>query len=142
MLRPEKCHSTGRGVLIPFHLAHSPPCDAHPVGDALQGPFILKHEKQVDSLPSNSRIAVGVAVSASPVGADGKVYCAAEEGDIFVIRAGPVFEVLARNRMGEPCMATPAMVPGRMFIRTVNSLFAVGKQKCVEHGRLSYDERA
>ena len=73
------------------------------------------------------RIMTGIAVSASPVAADGKVYCTAEEGDIFVIRAGPSFEILSRNHMGEPCMATPAMVKGRMYIRTMTSLVAIGR---------------
>jgi len=73
------------------------------------------------------RITPGVAVSSSPVAADGRVYCATEEGDVFVIRAGSTFEILSRNRMGEPCMATPALVKRLMIIRTVNSLIAIGR---------------
>ena len=47
--------------------------------------------------------------SASPVAADGKIYLASEDGDVFVVRAGPKYELLATNSMGEALMATPAI---------------------------------
>jgi len=71
------------------------------------------------------RLAAGIAVSASPVAADGKVYCATEEGDVLVIRPGPKLQVVATNRMGEPCMATPAIAGGMLYFRTTASLIAV-----------------
>jgi outer membrane protein assembly factor BamB len=66
------------------------------------------------------------AFSASPVAGDGKVYCTGEEGDVVVVRAGPTFEVLARNRMGESCMATPAISRGTLIFRTRSHLVAIG----------------
>ena len=65
--------------------------------------------------------------SASGVAADGKLYFASEEGDIFVVKAGPEFEVLATNPMKDSCMATPALSGGRLFIRTQHYLVAVAR---------------
>jgi outer membrane protein assembly factor BamB len=72
------------------------------------------------------RIGAGGAFSASPIAADGKLFVASEEGDVYVIRAGTEYELLHTNPMGEVCMATPAVSKGRMFIRTQHHLFAVG----------------
>ena len=64
--------------------------------------------------------------SASPVVADGKVYFASEDGDVFVVRAGKTFELLARNAMGEMCMATPAISGDLLLVRTRSTLYAIG----------------
>ncbi len=69
----------------------------------------------------------GSGFSASPVAADGKLYLASEDGEMFVVRAGPEFAILATNVMGEPLMATPALAGGTMFIRGEHHLFAVGR---------------
>jgi outer membrane protein assembly factor BamB len=66
------------------------------------------------------------AFSASPVAGDGKVYCTGEEGDVVVVRAGSAFEVLARNQMGESCMATPAISKGTLYFRARSHLVAIG----------------
>ncbi|HYK88591.1 MAG TPA: PQQ-binding-like beta-propeller repeat protein [Acidobacteriota bacterium] len=65
------------------------------------------------------------AFTASPVAGDGKIYFSSEEGDIYVIKAGPTFEVLARNSMGEVCMASPAISEGTIYFRTQSQLVAV-----------------
>lgn len=64
--------------------------------------------------------------SASPVAGDGKVYCTSEGGDVVVVRAGRTFEVLARNPMGESCMATPAISRGSLVFRSRSHLVAIG----------------
>jgi outer membrane protein assembly factor BamB len=63
--------------------------------------------------------------SASLVAADGKIYCPTEEGAVYVIRPGEKLEVMAKNQMGEPCLATPAISQGVMYFRTSGSLIAV-----------------
>lgn len=70
-----------------------------------------------------------VAFTASPVAADGKLYFASEEGDVYVVKAGPKFELLATNPMGEVLMATPAIVDGMILIRSRSHLFAVREAK-------------
>lgn len=64
--------------------------------------------------------------TASAVAGDGKLYFTSEEGDIFVVKAGPTFQTIATNPMGEICMATPALSEGVLFFRTQGHLVAVG----------------
>ena len=68
----------------------------------------------------------GSGFSASPVAADGKIYLSSEDGDIFVVRSGPTFALLAKNAMGEPLMSTPALAGGMMIVRGERQLFAIG----------------
>jgi outer membrane protein assembly factor BamB len=64
--------------------------------------------------------------TASPVGADGKIYLVSETGDTIVLQAGPAPKVLARNSVGERTVATPAVSGGQIFIRSDDSIIAVG----------------
>ena len=64
--------------------------------------------------------------SASPVAADGRLYLASEDGDVFVVRAGRSYELLATNRMGEVTMATPAVSGGMLIVRTQTQLVGIG----------------
>ena len=68
----------------------------------------------------------GAAFSASPVASDGKIYFTAEQGDVYVVQAGPEFKLLGVNEMGEICMATPAISQGALFFRTRHHLMAIG----------------
>jgi outer membrane protein assembly factor BamB len=63
--------------------------------------------------------------SASPVAADGKLYLASEDGEVFVVRAGPKFELLATNSMGEALMSTPAISDGMIIIRSQTHVFGI-----------------
>ena len=60
--------------------------------------------------------------------ADGKIYVASEEGDVYVIKAGPKFELLAKNSLGEVCMATPAISEGTLYFRTQSQLVAISNR--------------
>jgi outer membrane protein assembly factor BamB len=66
--------------------------------------------------------------TASAVAANEKIYFTSEEGSVYVIKAGPVFELLAENTLGETAMATPAISEGVLFFRTRGHLVAVGSQ--------------
>lgn len=66
--------------------------------------------------------------TASPVAADGKLYHANEDGDVFVIQIGPEYKELAVNPMGEICMATPAISEGVLFFRTRGHLVAISEK--------------
>ena len=68
----------------------------------------------------------GGAFTASPVASEGKIYLASEDGDVFVVKAGPKYELLAKNPVGEVMMATPAISDGMVIVRTVSHLFAFG----------------
>ncbi len=66
--------------------------------------------------------------SASPVAADGKLYLSSEDGDVFVVRAGPKFELLATNPVGEPLMSTPAITDGMLILRAHKHVYAVAER--------------
>jgi len=65
------------------------------------------------------------AFTASPWAYGGKIFCLSEDGDTFVIRAGPAFELLGKNSLGELCMATPAIVRDGLIIRTESHVFRI-----------------
>jgi outer membrane protein assembly factor BamB len=65
--------------------------------------------------------------SASPVAADGKLYLASEDGDVLVVKTGKQYELLAKNVMGQPLMATPAISQGMLILRGENTIYAVGE---------------
>jgi hypothetical protein len=67
--------------------------------------------------------------TASAVAADGRIYFTNEEGDVEVIKAGPVFESLATNCLGDPCLATPAICAGLFIVRTQHFVFGIGKSQ-------------
>ncbi|MCP4200665.1 MAG: PQQ-like beta-propeller repeat protein [bacterium] len=73
------------------------------------------------------RITGNTGFTASLVAGDGKVYLTAETGEVYVVRAGREYRLLATNEMGEVCMATPAISDGILFFRTRNHLVAVGR---------------
>jgi outer membrane protein assembly factor BamB len=70
--------------------------------------------------------------SASPVLANGKVYCCNQSGKTFVLAAGKSFTVEAENRLGEGkdamFMASPAVAGSDLILRTKTHLYAVGKK--------------
>jgi outer membrane protein assembly factor BamB len=65
----------------------------------------------------------------SPVWADGKLYCITTDGDVLVIRAGEIYELLATNSLGEKSHATPAIAGGIMYLRTYSHLISIGPKK-------------
>lgn len=67
--------------------------------------------------------------TASPIAADGKLYLASEDGDVFVVKTGRQYELLSRNVMGQPLMATPAISQGMLIVRGENTIYAVGERK-------------
>jgi outer membrane protein assembly factor BamB len=64
--------------------------------------------------------------SASPVSAGGLLYFPDDDGTTWVLKAGPKFEVVAKNPLGEECYASPAVAHGELFLRTVGHLYCVG----------------
>jgi outer membrane protein assembly factor BamB len=71
----------------------------------------------------------GVSYTASPVAADSRLYFASEQGAVRVVRAGPKFELLAVNEVGDVCMATPAISGGTLLVRGQHFLFALGRKQ-------------
>ena len=59
--------------------------------------------------------------------ADGVLYLPSEDGDIFAVKAGPEFELLSRNTLGELLMSTPALSDGVMYVRAHHHVYAIGR---------------
>ncbi len=73
------------------------------------------------------RVPVPASFMGSPIAAEGTILMTSEDGDTFVIRAGPKHEVLATNSVGEPVYTTPAISNGRIYIRGERHLFAIAE---------------
>ena len=86
---------------------------------------LVAHDVRTGTLVYQQRVGGGGSFSASPVAADGKLYLSSEDGDIFVVRAGPKYELLATNHLGEVVMATPAISDGTIIIRGLKDVFAI-----------------
>lgn len=65
--------------------------------------------------------------SSSLVAAADRVYFLDDAGVTHVLKAGPQFEVLATNRLGEEAYSSPALSDGQIFIRGKDHLFCIGK---------------
>lgn len=62
----------------------------------------------------------------SPVGANGNLYLASEEGDVIVVKMGEKFDVVATNTLAdESFIATPAIMNGEIYLRGTNTLYAI-----------------
>lgn len=64
----------------------------------------------------------------SPVLADGKIYVTNEDGVTVVWLAGPTFQLIAENDLGEYSLSSLAISDGQIFVRTENFLYAIGER--------------
>ena len=69
----------------------------------------------------------GATFSASPVAADGKLFLASEDGDVYVVKLGTQYELLAVNPMAEICMATPAIADN--LKRITDGAFVIDQER-------------
>lgn len=65
----------------------------------------------------------------SPIYANGNIYLTARDGVVNVIKAGPEFEIVATNRIGETIAASPVIQDGTLYLRSYDALYAIGQQK-------------
>jgi outer membrane protein assembly factor BamB len=73
------------------------------------------------------RVPIPATFTASPVAFDGKILLTSEDGDTFVIKAGPLHQVLGSNSIGEPVYASPAISDGMIFIRGEKNLYCIAR---------------
>lgn len=98
--------------------------------------YVLLNQGRLDCYDLNSgkemyreRIPhAGGGFSGSPVASDGKIFLPGEDGQIFTVKAGPEFKLMATNHMGERLMATPALSNGLMIVRAEKHLFAISRE--------------
>jgi outer membrane protein assembly factor BamB len=73
------------------------------------------------------RVPIPATFTASPVAFDGKILLTSEDGDTFIIKAGPKHEVIATNSIAEPVFASPAISDGMIFLRGEKNLYCIGQ---------------
>jgi outer membrane protein assembly factor BamB len=88
---------------------------------------LTAYDPQTGKRAFRGRVGSGGAFSASPVGADGKLYIASEDGEVYVISATPDLKQIAKNDMKEVIMATPAISDGLIVVRTMGHLYGIGQ---------------
>jgi outer membrane protein assembly factor BamB len=64
-------------------------------------------------------------IFASPVGADGRIYFAAQQGKSFVVKHGTEFEILAENSLDDNFIASPVILGKQLFLRGYKSLYCI-----------------
>lgn len=74
------------------------------------------------------RVPVPATFSASPVAFEGKILISSEDGDTFVLKAGPTHEILRTNSIREPIYASLAISRNQIFIRSERSLFCISNR--------------
>ncbi|MCI0391287.1 MAG: hypothetical protein MOB07_21305 [Acidobacteria bacterium] len=73
------------------------------------------------------RVPKAATFSASPVAYEDNILLTSEDGDTFVLKAGPKHEVRGINSLDEPVYASPAIAGGAIFIRTASHLYCITK---------------
>lgn len=74
------------------------------------------------------RVPVPATFTSSPVAFDDKLLLTSEDGETFVIKAGPTYEVIRTNSLGEPVYASIAIGAGKLFIRGAKHLYCIGNK--------------
>jgi outer membrane protein assembly factor BamB len=92
----------------------------------LNGGIVFSRLAKTGQLLYSGRLGATGYYYASPVAADRKIFIASEEGVVVVLEAGDQLNVLARNKLEGAILATPAIVDGRIYVRTASHLYAFG----------------
>lgn len=74
---------------------------------------------------------LGGKFSSSPIAANGLIYASAEDGTVFVIKAGPKFTLVAKNTVNpgddEVFRSSLAVSRGQLFLRSDRRLYCIGE---------------
>ena len=126
----------GKGNVTESHIAweqkrNAPTLPSFTYTDGLL--FVLKENGRASCLDAETgdviwQESLGGTYSASPVLAEGRLYCLSDQGETVVLAAGREFKELGRNSLNEPCQASPAVSNGQVFIRTAKHLFCIGEK--------------
>jgi len=89
--------------------------------------ILTAYEAKTGNRVYQQRVGVGSSFVSSPVAAAGKLYIASEQGDVFVVKAGAAYQLLAKNSVDEPVLATPALAGDLLIVRGAKHLFAIAE---------------
>lgn len=90
------------------------------------GGMVVCHELEDGQKVWEKDLAVSFLASSSLAG--NRLYLLSDYGEMFILRAGPTFELLNRTPLGEGREASPAFQAGRIYLRSKESLFCVGTE--------------
>jgi len=92
--------------------------------------FLICHDARTgrEIYPRQRITAEASGFTASPWAYNGKIFALSEDGDTFVMRAGPEFKILGTNSLGEMALATPAVAQDSLIIRTATKLYRISNK--------------
>lgn len=125
------------GPFIAWHLPQGGPYNPSPLvyGDyyytLFDRGFLTCHDARTGKLVYDKvRLSEStVEFTASPWAYDGKIFVASEDGDTYVIQAGPEYKLLGTNPLGEMIMATPALADASVIMRSATHLYRIARPK-------------
>ncbi len=89
-----------------------------------RGFFLCHDAKTGRQIYGRQRLIAG-GFTSSPWAYNGKLFALSEEGDTYVIQAGPEFKILGKNSLDEMALSTPAVARGSLFVRTLSKLYRI-----------------
>jgi hypothetical protein len=91
--------------------------------------FLVAHDARTgEEVYSRKRLEIGNGFTASPWAYNDKIFLLSEDGETFVVKAGPEFEILHKNPLNEMTLATPAIVGGSLILRTQSKLYRIAEE--------------
>ncbi len=92
--------------------------------------FLMCHDARTGKLVyGRKRIsAESGGFTTSPWAYNGKIFALSEDGDTFVMQAGPEFKMLGTNTLDDMAMATPAALRGSLLLRTRSALYRIARK--------------
>ncbi len=91
--------------------------------------FLTAHDAATGAeIYGRQRLEIGNGFTASPWGYNGKIFLLSEDGDTFVVKAGPDFEILHKNSLNEMSLSTPAIANGSVILRTQSKLYRIARR--------------
>jgi outer membrane protein assembly factor BamB len=87
--------------------------------------ILTAYEAKTGNRVYQQRVGEGGSFVASPIAAAGRLYISNEEGDVYVVKAGAQYELIAKNSIGEAILATPALAGDMLIVRGEKHLFGI-----------------
>ena len=84
------------------------------------------YDATTGKLNYRQRLGGSTGFTASPVAAGDHLYFTAEDGQVYVVKSARDYQLVNINKLGDQCMATPAVSEGRLYFRTRGHVVAVG----------------
>lgn len=95
--------------------------------------FLTCHDARTGrEVYGKQRFAPGASFTSSPWAYNGKLFFLSEDGDTYVVKAGPKFELLQTNKLDELCLSSPAVSGERLLVRTASKLYCLTEDDAAE----------